>query len=284
MRGVATFLKGRHASALVIAPLVALLVAFFLWKASLSVAPRDVWDRPVTGPELIILVGCATIMWCVSSAMDWVERTSVRSLTVGYAWMGLWICGCAAGLPLLIGWVLRSLPVELIPDGDSVLVPQIPARFQLPWPPFIGFSVTCVLCTGIALFVTGMVSRRVGPLCGPLIYLVVVVAQSKTLLRFLPGGYPGKTAAVEGSAPTVSTHGHGVCRRLCLPRCCRVRMGAGRGEIPASLNPGQILSLWSDATIPAPESSWPYPECAGLRCVDGGWGIAYGRSGPRSTW
>ena len=159
MRGVATFLKGRHASALVIAPLVALLVAFFLWKASLSVAPRDVWDRPVTGPELIILVGCATIMWCVSSAMDWVERTSVRSLTVGYAWMGLWICGCAAGLPLLIGWVLRSLPVELIPDGDSVLVPQIPARFQLPWPPFIGFSVTCVLCTGIALFVTGMVSR-----------------------------------------------------------------------------------------------------------------------------
>ena len=51
MRGVATFLKGRHASALVIAPLVALLVAFFLWKASLSVAPRDVWDRPVTGPE-----------------------------------------------------------------------------------------------------------------------------------------------------------------------------------------------------------------------------------------
>ena len=63
MRGVATFLKGRHASALVIAPLVALLVAFFLWKASLSVAPRDVWDRPVTGPELIILVGCATIMW-----------------------------------------------------------------------------------------------------------------------------------------------------------------------------------------------------------------------------
>ena len=214
MMSTVTFLKGRHAIALVIAPLVALLVAFFLWKASLSVAPGDVWDRPVTGPELIILVGCATIMWCVSSAMDWVERTSVRSLTVGYAWMGLWICGCAAGLPLLIGWVLRSLPVELIPDGDSVLVPQIPARFQLPWPPFIGFSVTCVLCTGIALFVTGMVSRRVGPLCGPLIYLVVVVAQSNTLLRFLPGGYPGKTAAVEGSAPTVSTTAM-VCAVVC---------------------------------------------------------------------
>ena len=205
MMGTVTFLKGRDAIALVIAPLVALLVAFFLWKASLSVAPGDVWDRPATGPELITLVGCAITMWCISSAMGWVERTSVRSLPVGYAWMGLWICGCAAGLPLLMGWVLRSLPVELIPDGDSVLVPGIPARFQLPWSPFIGFSVTCVLCTGIALFVTGMVSRRVGPLCGPLIYLVVVVAQSNTLLRFLPGGYPGKTAAVEGSAPTVST-------------------------------------------------------------------------------
>ena len=89
MMGTVTFLKGRHAIPLVIAPLVALLVAFFLWKASLSVAPGDVWDRPATGPELITLVCCAITMWCISSAMDWVERTSVRSLTVGYAWMGL---------------------------------------------------------------------------------------------------------------------------------------------------------------------------------------------------
>ncbi|MSS46319.1 hypothetical protein FYJ43_09870 [Cutibacterium sp. WCA-380-WT-3A] len=205
MRSIAAFLKGRHAMALVIVPVAAFVVAFFLWKTSLSLAPGDLWDRPATGPELIVLVGCATIMWCVASAMDWVERTSVRSLTVGYASIGLWICGCAAGLPLLMGWVLRSLPVEVIPDGDSVLIPQMPTRFQLPWPPFMGLSVTCVLCTGIALCVTGVVSRRGGPLCGLLTYLVVVVAQSHTFLRFLPGGYPGKTAAVEGSAPTVST-------------------------------------------------------------------------------
>ena len=79
MMGTVTFLKGRHAIALVIAPLVALIVAFFLWKASLSVAPGDVWDRPATGPELITLGGCAITMWCSSSAMGWVERTSVRS-------------------------------------------------------------------------------------------------------------------------------------------------------------------------------------------------------------
>lgn len=42
MRGVATFLRGRHAIALVIVPLVVLFVAFFLWKTSLSVAPGDV--------------------------------------------------------------------------------------------------------------------------------------------------------------------------------------------------------------------------------------------------
>ena len=283
MRGVATFLKGRHAIALVIAPLVALLVAFFLWKASLSVAPGDVWDRPVTGPELIILVGCATIMWCVSSAMDWVERTSVRSLTVGYAWMGLWICGCAAGLPLLIGWVLRSLPVELIPDGDSVLVPQIPARFQLPWPPFIVLGdLRAVYRYRIVRHGNGVTASRAIvrspdlPGCGRRTVEDPPAIPPRRLSR--------KNGRRRGECADSVYHGHGVCRRLCLPRCCRVRMGAGRGEIPASLNPGQILSLWSDATIPAPESSWPYPECAGLRCVDGGWGIAYGRSGPRSTW
>lgn len=75
----------------------------------------------------------------------------------------------------------------------------MPARFQLPWSPFIGFSVTCLLCTGVALFATGVLSRKSGPLCGPLAYLIMVVAQSNTFLRFLPGGYLGQTAAVEGS-------------------------------------------------------------------------------------
>jgi len=228
MRGVATFLKGRHAIALVIAPLVALLVAFFLWKASLSVAPGDVWDRPVTGPELIILVGCATIMWCVSSAMDWVERTSVRSLTVGYAWMGLWICGCAAGLPLLIGWVLRSLPVELIPDGDSVLVPQIPARFQLPWPPFIVLGdLRAVYRYRIVRHGNGVAASRAIvrspdlPGCGRRAVEHPPAIPPRRLSR--------KNGRRRGECADSVYHGHGVCRRLCLPRGCRVRMGGWVG-------------------------------------------------------
>lgn len=96
MRGVATFLKGRHAIALVIAPLVALLVAFFLWKASLSVAPGDVWDRPVTGPELIILVGCATIMWCVIG--HGLGREDIGSVPHG------WICVDGAVDMRLCSW------------------------------------------------------------------------------------------------------------------------------------------------------------------------------------
>ncbi|MDO4412333.1 hypothetical protein [Cutibacterium sp.] len=214
MKGLEAFLKGRYALALVVVPLVTFIVAFFLWFTKLSVAPGNVWDRPVIGLELTVLVGCAVAMWCVSSGMDWVERTSVRALRTGYALMALWLCGCAAGLPLLIGWILRSLPVSLIPDGDSFLEPAIPARFQLPWMPFIGFSVICVLCTGIGLFVTGMVSRQGGPLCSPLVYVLVIIAQGNTFLRFLPGGYPGETAAVEGSELTVSTMAM-VCAGAC---------------------------------------------------------------------
>lgn len=120
MMSIVTFLKGRHAVALVAVPVAAAVVAFFLWKTRLSVASGDVWDRPVTGLELTSLVGCVIIMWCVSSGMGWVERASIRSLAIGYGSMRLWICLCAAGLPLLTGWILRSLPVELIPDGDSV--------------------------------------------------------------------------------------------------------------------------------------------------------------------
>ena len=214
MMSIVTFLKGRHAVALVAVPVAAVVVAFFLWKTRLSVASGDVWDRPVTGLELTSLVGCATIMWCVSSGMGWVERASIRSLEIGYGSMGLWICLCAAALPLLTGWILRSLPVELIPDGDSVLVPEMPARFQLPWSPFIGFSVTCLLCTGVALFATGVLARKSGPLCVPLAYLIMVVAQSNTFLRFLPGGYLGQTAAVEGSVRGVSVVAV-VCAAVC---------------------------------------------------------------------
>lgn len=91
MMSIVTFLKGRHAVALVAVPVAAVVVAFFLWKTRLSVASGDVWDRPVTGLELTSLVGCATIMWCVSSGMGWVERASIRSLEIGYGSMGLWM-------------------------------------------------------------------------------------------------------------------------------------------------------------------------------------------------
>ena len=48
MMSIVTFLKGRHAVALVAVPVAAVVVAFFLWKTRLSVASGDVWDRPVT--------------------------------------------------------------------------------------------------------------------------------------------------------------------------------------------------------------------------------------------
>lgn len=195
-----TFLRGRHALTLLAGPVVCLLMGLLAWTQVFSLAPGDVWDRPVCAVEVVVLLDTAVLLWGGSASLAWMERVAPRPLRFCYACTAVWTCLCAIGLPLLMCLVLRTLPPDALPRSENVLVDGIPTRFQLPWGVFERYSVVCLLCTGIALMATGFVSRSFGPLLGLLSYVVIVVVQSNTLLTFLPGGYPGEAAAMTGEA------------------------------------------------------------------------------------
>ena len=86
MMSIVTFLKGRHAVALVAVPVAAVVVAFFLWKTRLSVASGDVWDRPVTGLELTSL-GRLRHHHVVRLVGHGVGRESFDSLPGNWVWV-----------------------------------------------------------------------------------------------------------------------------------------------------------------------------------------------------